>query len=106
MTTFNLTYLISMSAGLMAGYLVNSANPYASKVVAFFIVPLIVAYFVLIMINSLAPWINQYGYNLRSYVEDKSLGAVAGMGYIEIFPPLFAIFIVFIILLYAGNLGY
>ena len=105
MTQFNATYVLSVSSGLLAGYLVNSAEPRTNSVVKFFIVPLVVAYFTLIMLNTLAPWLSAYTRNLSKFVEDNALGQINNMGYIEVFPPLFAILIIFLILLYNGSLG-
>lgn len=105
MSTFNLEYFLSVSAGLLAGYMVNSANPRANSVIKFFVVPLTVAYFVLILVNSMAPWINSTGYRVRMYAENKLYGQINNLSYIQVFPPLFAILIIFLVLLYSGNLG-
>jgi len=104
-TTFNLEYLISVAAGLTAGYLVHRAEPRTNSVIKFFVVPLTVSYFMLVLINSTMPWLNRSGHAVRMFVEDKTLAQINNMGYMEIFPPLFAILIVFLVLLYNGSLG-
>jgi hypothetical protein len=101
-TTFSLEYLVSVVAGLTAGYTIHRANPRANSVIKFFIAPLTVAYFMLTMLNTLVPWLNAYGERVRIYVENKTLSQINGLGYMEIFPPLFAILIVFMVLLYNG----
>ncbi len=104
-TQFSLEYLVSVLAGLTAGYLVNRAQPRTNSAIKFFIVPLSVSYGVLMVVNALFPFLNQWGVIMRRYFEDKTLGEINDTGYMQIFPPLFAIFIVFIVLLYNRNLG-
>jgi len=104
-TSFNLEYFISVAAGLTAGFLVHRAEPRTNSVIKFFIVPLTVAYFMLVLINSVMPSLNQYGNDVRMFVENKTLGQINNLGYIEMFPPLFAVLIIFLVLLYNGNMG-
>lgn len=104
-TTFNLEYFVSVAAGLTAGFLVHRAEPRTNSAIKFFVVPLTVAYFMLVLINSTMPWVNQSGHRVRMFVENKALGQINNLGYMEIFPPLFAILIIFLVLLYNGNLG-
>ena len=104
-TTFNLEYFVSVTFGLTAGFLVHRAEPRTNSVIKFFVVPLTVAYFMLILMNSTMPWINQSGHKVRMFIENKTLGQINNLGYIEVFPPLFAILIIFLVLLYNGNMG-
>ena len=102
-TSFSLEYFVSVFSGLMAGYLIHKANPNTNSVIKFFVVHLIIAYFMLVLLNSLVPWMNNFGTDVKNYVEDKTLNQINNMGYMEIFPPLFAVLIIFLVLLYNGN---
>jgi mannose/fructose/N-acetylgalactosamine-specific phosphotransferase system component IIC len=104
-TRFNLEYVISLAAALGSAYMIQQAAPSASPTIKFFIVPLLVAYLVLTIANVLFPHINATGNRVKAYVENKTLGEINNMGYLQIFPPLFAILIVFIVLLYSRSLG-
>ena len=48
---------------------------------------------------------NKLGSDINEYVITKTYRGIDYMNYIYIFPPLFAILIIFLVLLYNGNLG-
>ncbi len=103
-TTFNTGYLVSISAALIASYLVNldiaGGSPMTNIIVKFFLVPITVAYVTLLIINMLFPYINQGGRVASSYVTDTVLDRINNTNYMQIFPPIFLVFIMFMVLLF------
>ncbi len=105
MATFNLEYIISLFIALLSSYFVHKGSPNLNPFITFFLVPFLVAYLTLIIINNVFPSINRFGRNVKYYVEDRTMGEINEMGYVQIFPPLFAIILLFFVLLYNRNLG-
>ena len=101
-TAFTLAYIFSIAFGLFSAYLLNSMNPNLNPVIKFFVVPALVIFVVYKIFQFLFPNINIAGVKVRRYFQDKGSVEINRMGYVEIFPPLFAVFIILIILLYTG----
>lgn len=99
-TQFNLVYIVSAIAALGTAHLINSTSSSVPLVVKFFIVPLLVAYITIAILNYLFPKLNVSGARMVNYTDNTILGAINNTGYYEIFPPLLAVAVVFIILLY------
>lgn len=104
-TTFSLEYILSVSCALGAALMINMNQPTFSPVITYFIVPLLVAYVSLKIFSYIFPTMNRTGSNTSSYIMSGVYGNIDGMGYMEIFPPLFAVLLIVIILLYNSNLG-
>lgn len=104
-TTFSLEYVVSVIGALGAAYMINANQPTFSPVITFFIVPILTAYVLLKIISFIAPKMNTTGANTGAYVTHSLYSGLNGMGYMEIFPPLFAVLILVVILLYNRNLG-
>ncbi len=96
-------YLVATIGGLAAAYMMNKASPEMNPFVKFFVLPILVIYIVLKILQLIFPSINQFGASSMKYLHNKTLGEINGMGYIQIFPMFFAVLIVFIILLYSGS---
>lgn len=99
------SYLISLIMGLLAAYYINKGAPGTNAFISFFLVPILVAYLTLSVIYNVFPWINKFGRNLNFYLTQKTAGNINQTGYIQIFPPLLAVLVLFFILLYNRNLG-
>lgn len=104
-TTFNSEYVVSVVSALLSAYLIQQGTPNMSPLIKFFLVPLLVAYLVLSMINWLAPGLNRTGHKISMYVENKTLGNLNNTSYVQVFPPILAILVIFFILLYNNNLS-
>ena len=96
------SYLLATICGLVAAYQMNKANPDMNAIVKFFVLPILVIYVVLKFFQFVFPHINKFGSDAVAYVEDKTLGEINEMGYMQIFPMFFAIIIIFFVLLYSG----
>lgn len=97
---FNLEYIISLIFAFLAIYGVNKANPNLHPGITYFLIPLLIAYITIAIINNIFPSINKFGYQVYSYSQDNTLGMINDMNYIQIFPPILIILIIFILLLY------
>jgi mannose/fructose/N-acetylgalactosamine-specific phosphotransferase system component IIC len=102
---FTTATLISVTAGLAAAYFVDSQNKNINPVIKFFVIPLLVAFVFLKIVTTVFPHINIFGKKMQQFIEDKTLGEINSTGYMEIYPTIFAVFLIFIILLYNGNLN-
>jgi hypothetical protein len=102
---FSLEYIISVLLALTTSYFIGKNAPAISPIITYAILPLFVAYISLQVINTSFPFINKSGSKIYSYVSNKTLDEVNNMGYVQIFPPLLAVAVLMIVLLFTGNLG-
>lgn len=94
--------LIVIVVALSTSFVLHTQLPTLNGVLKFFILPLAVAYGVLIVLNNILPGLNTLGLKTMNYIEDKSISSLGSMGYIEIFPPLLGVLLVFMLLAYSG----
>ena len=87
-----LSYILAIILGLLAAYFLNNAAPTLNPFVKFFIVPFLVIF----------PGINRFGKQVSNYVAENTAQDIHAMSYVEIFPPIFAVFIIIVVLLYSG----
>ena len=104
-TSFSLEYIISVAVALGSAFVINANRPAFSPVLTFFVVPLLVAFVTLKILNFVFPKMNSAGHNTASYLQHSVLNSLSNMGYMEVFPPLFAVLVIVIVLLYNRNLG-
>ena len=102
-TTFSGEYAFSVICGLVSVYLVERTAPSTHPIIKFFLIPLLITYLILLIINTIAPNFNESTKKFSNYIKTRTDNNISNMGYIEIFPPLFAILIIFVILLYNRN---
>lgn len=103
-THFTSEYVVSLLVALLAAYGVAKASPNLSPLVTYVVVPLAVAYVTLQIINAVMPGLNATGARVSAYVENKTLGEINSMGYVQVFPPLLAVTILVFVLLFTQNL--
>jgi hypothetical protein len=104
-TTFTTEYVVSLLVALLATYGVASASPNMSVWVTYVIVPLAVAYVTLQVLNAVLPGLNTTGARINAYLDNKTLGQINNMGYVQVFPPLLAVTVLVFVLLFTKNLG-
>ena len=102
---FNLEFIIALIAALYSAYLISVGGTNINPFITFFLLPLVVAYIVTLIINNIWPGINKWGMNVYMYSENKALGTINNTGYVQLFPPILIILIIFGILLYSRVLG-
>jgi hypothetical protein len=103
-TQFSTEYIVSLLAALLATYGISKASPGLNPIVTYVVVPLAVGYTALQIINAVLPGLNRSGAKVSAYVENKTLGEINNMGYIQVFPPLLGITFLVFILLFTQNL--
>jgi hypothetical protein len=96
------SYTISIIIGLLVAYAVNYFVPNLNPFIKFFIIPLVVIYVMLMLFRLIFPGINRWGKKMAEYTNNNSASNIYAMSYVEIFPPIFIVFILIIILLYSG----
>lgn len=96
------SYIIAISLGLLSGFLMDRIVPGLNPFIKFFIIPFLVIYVILLLFRVLFPGLNRLGRKFSNYVDVNASNEIYAMSYVEIFPPIFAVFIVIIILLYSG----
>lgn len=103
-TAFSAEYIVSLLFALGTAYIVSKANPNMNFMITYVLAPLAVAYSSLQILNLISPHMNKSGAKLSAYIENKTLGEINNMGYIQIFPPLFAVTILVFVLLFTNKL--
>ena len=102
---FNLEFIVALLASLTAAYFVNRGSPNMSPYITFLLLPLLIAYLMVLIINNVFPWINRFGYEASSYIGDKSLGQINDTNYLQLYPTILLVLIIFVLLLYNGILN-
>jgi hypothetical protein len=103
-TQFTTEYIVSLLIALLATYGIAKASPQLNPLVTYVVVPLAVAYASLQILNAVMPGLNRTGSRVSAYVENKTLGEINNMGYVQVFPPLLAITVLVFVLLFTNNL--
>lgn len=101
---FSLEYVISVVVILVVCNLLIKSNPQMSSIIVL-IVGLLVGFLTLLIMNTLFPALNSFGINLYQYMYTSSMGSFNDTGYMNVWPPILAILVIFIILLYNRQLG-
>ena len=102
---FTLEFIIALLASLYSAYLINAGSPNVNPFITFLLLPLLVSYIIVVIINNVWPGINRWGQNVYRYTESKTLGSINDTGYIQLFPPILITLIIFALLLYNRVLG-
>jgi ABC-type Fe3+-siderophore transport system permease subunit len=103
-TNFSFEYIISVVVILIVCNLLVKTNPQMNTIIVL-IVGLLVGYLSLLIMNSLFPALNSFGTNVYQYAYTSAIGSFNDTGYMNVWPPILAILIIFIILLYNRQLG-
>lgn len=101
-TPFTLPLSLSILGGLSSSFLVSRLNPEAPPVLLYFIIPMLVIYVLFSILASLLPNLQQQGHRLGDYMSSRTMGGIDDTGYLQVFPTLFAVFLLFIVLLVGG----
>jgi len=96
------SYGVAISCGLISAYALNYFVPNLNPFIKFFIVPFLIIYILLLLFRLIFPGIGRAARKFRNYIGDNAADDIHSMSYIEIFPPIFVVFFLIIILLYSG----
>jgi hypothetical protein len=102
--SFSFEYIVSIIVVIVVCNLLVRSSPNMNTVVVV-IAGLLIGYITLFIMNNLFPQINQVAQNIYQYFAYQVLSNYTSMGYMHIWPPILAVLIIFIILLYNRQLG-
>jgi len=99
-TSFSLEYIVSVSMALLSAYIMQRGASDAPAVIKFLIIPLVVSYVTLQIVNYLFPQMNAVGQTVGNYFDNRVLGGINDSNYIQVFPPIMLVFILTLIALF------
>ena len=102
-TTFSLEYIISIIIVMVVVGMIQKRAPKTSIAIKI-IVGLLVAYLSLFILNFALPKLNNVGQSVANYSKNSMYGTINNTGFIQMYPPLFAVLIIFLVMLYSGQL--
>ncbi len=100
---FTLTYAISLIVVIFVCVILLKSIPSLHPVLVI-LVGLITAYLFVIMIRYVMPTFETTASNMSQYVEYSIYSNLNDLGYFNIWPPVFVVLLIFIILLYNGQI--
>ena len=103
-TQFSLEYAVSIIVIIIVCSILYKSSPQMNTLIIV-ITGLLVGYITLFLINKLFPFLNLTAFNLYQYFSLEVMNNFNSMGYIHVWPPLLAVLILFVILLYNRQLG-
>ena len=103
-TNFTLEYALSLIVTLIVIQLLLKNNPSMSKV-SVVIGGLVVAYVSLVIIHFILPKADEVGKDMYQYSMYSIMNNFNNTGYLHVWPPILAVLIIFVVLLYNRNLG-
>ena len=101
---FSFEYAVSIIIVLVVCNLLIKTNPQMNTIVVI-IAGLLVGYLSLLIMNKVFPSLNKFGSDVYQYYSFQIMNNFTSMGYMHVWPPILAILIIFIVLLYNRNLG-
>jgi len=101
---FSFEYAVSIIITLFVMTMVTRRNPNISSIIII-ISGLIIAYISLLIINFLFPRINEVAKNVWQYFVYSIMTSFNSIGFYHVWPPILAVFIIFVVLLYNRALG-
>ena len=101
---FSFEYAISVITVLVACNYILKTTPQMNSALVI-IVGLFVGFISLFIMNNVFPSINSVGNNIYQYYYYQYLNNFNSMGYVHVWPPILAVLIIFIVLLYNRQLG-
>jgi len=103
-TTFSLEYIISIIIIIIVCTILYKKSPNINIGIVL-ITALLVGYVSLFVFNKLFPSINKFGFNIYQYITLEVMNNFNSTGYMHVWPPILAVLIIFIALLYNRQLG-
>jgi hypothetical protein len=101
---FSFEYAVSIIVIIIVCNILVKSSPNMNTLVVI-VAGLLVGYIALYIMNNFFPYINQLASSIYQYYSYQFLSNHASMGYMHIWPPVLAVLIIFIILLYNRQLG-
>lgn len=102
--SFSFEYGISVIIVIIVCNLLVKSSPQMNTLVVI-VAGLLVGFIALYIMNNFFPYINQLTLSIYQYYSYQVMNNYTSMGYMHIWPPILAVLIIFIILLYNRQLG-
>ncbi len=102
--TFSAEYAISIAIVVIVISSLMKLSPQLNTFVAV-IIGLIVGYFFLLFMNYVFPQVNSTANSWYQFFTYSITNKFDDMGYMQVWPPIMAVLIIFVILLYNRNMG-
>ena len=101
---FSFEYIISIVIILVVCNWLVKVSPQMNSLIVI-VAGLFVGYVSLYILNTFFPYLNQLTNSIYQYFTYQTLRNANSMGYVHVWPPILAVLIIFIILLYNRQLG-
>jgi len=102
--SFSFEYAVSVLVVIIVCNLLVKSSPQMNTLVVI-VAGLLIGYIVLYIMNNFFPYINQLANSIYQYYAYQVTNNYTSMGYMHIWPPILAVLVIFIILLYNRQLG-
>lgn len=102
-TTFSLEYVISIIIIMISVGIIQKNAPKTSIIIKL-IVGLLIGYLSLFILNFALPQLNNMGKSISNYSKNSMYGTINNTGFIQMYPPFFAVLIIFLVMLYSGQI--
>lgn len=103
-SNFNFKYIVSVIIVIITCALLIRTSPEMSTAIVV-IAGLFVGFITLYLMNNFFPLINKQANGIYSYYSYQWMSNFNSMGYMHVWPPILAVLVIFIILLYNRQLG-
>ena len=103
-TNFSFEYVVSLIVVLVVCNLLVKTNPQMNTIIII-VAGLVVGFITLYIMNNFFPTINRTANNVYQYYLYQWMNNFNNTGYMHIWPPVLAVLIIFIVLLYNRQLG-
>ena len=101
---FSFEYVVSLIVVLIVCNLLIKSNPQMNTLVII-LAGLVVGFIVLYIMNNIFPHINRTASDVGQYYQYQWMNNFNSAGYVHVWPPILAVLIVFVVLLYNRQLG-
>jgi ABC-type Fe3+-siderophore transport system permease subunit len=101
---FSFEFAVSIIVTLVVMTIMIKKNPDLSSVIIV-VSGLAISYITLQLVNFLFPQINTVANNTYQYILYSLMTNFNNLGYLHVWPPIMAVLIIFVVLLYNRNLG-
>jgi xanthine/uracil permease len=101
---FSFEYVVSLIVVLIVCNLLIKSNPEMNTLVVI-LAGLVVGFIVLYIMNNIFPHINKTASDVGQYYQYQWMNNFNSAGYVHVWPPILAVLIVFVVLLYNRQLG-
>ena len=102
--SFSFEYMVSIIVVIVVCNMLVKRSPQMNTIIVV-VAGLFIGYITLYVMNNFFPYMNQLAYSIYQYYVYKITSSYTSMGYMHIWPPILAVLIIFIILLYNRQLG-